>query len=114
MATVRFSESLFAFPSPNPVLFGPHIEVHIEKPKACFSVIEVRIRREVSCITYLIEYCERSSCTRLSTLGFFHQSSPPRSLIHGLKPFRIFPRICRKNRQYSNFSVVNDPAEIGF
>jgi hypothetical protein len=27
---------------------------------------------------------ERDSCTRFSTLGFFHQSTPPRTLIHGL------------------------------
>jgi hypothetical protein len=32
-------------------------------------------------------------------------------LIHGLKPFCIWPNIRRKNRQYSNFSGVNVPAE---
>jgi hypothetical protein len=51
------------------------------------------------------------SCTRFSTLGFFHQSTPPRALIHGLKLFYIWPNIRRKNRQYSNFSGVNDPTE---
>jgi hypothetical protein len=54
-----------------------------------------------------------SLCMRFSTLGFFHQSTPPRALIHGLKPFRIWPNIRRKNRQYSNFSGVNDPAATG-
>jgi hypothetical protein len=29
---------------------------------------------------------------------FFHQTIPPRALIHGLKPFRIWLRICRENR----------------
>jgi hypothetical protein len=42
---------------------------------------------------------------------FFHQSTPHRALIHGLRPFRIWARIRRENRQYSNFSGVNDPAE---
>jgi hypothetical protein len=42
---------------------------------------------------------------------FFHKSTPPRALIHGLKPFCIWPNIRRKNRQYSIFSGVNDPAE---
>jgi hypothetical protein len=32
---------------------------------------------------------KRDSDTRFSTLGFFHQTIPPRVLIHGLKPFRI-------------------------
>jgi hypothetical protein len=45
---------------------------------------------------------------------FFHQSTPPKALIHGLKPICIWPRIRRENRQYSIFSVVNDPVEIGF
>jgi hypothetical protein len=29
---------------------------------------------------------------------FFHQSTPPRALIHGLKPFRIWFRMRRDNR----------------
>jgi hypothetical protein len=29
---------------------------------------------------------------------FFHQSTPPRALIHGLRPFNIFRRIRRENR----------------
>jgi hypothetical protein len=32
-------------------------------------------------------------------------------LIDGLKPFCIWPRIRRENRQYSDFSSVIDPAE---
>jgi hypothetical protein len=35
---------------------------------------------------------------RFSTLGVFHQSTPPRALIHWLKPFRIWLRIRRDNR----------------
>jgi hypothetical protein len=42
---------------------------------------------------------------------FFHQSTPPRALIHGQKPFCIWPNIRRNNRQNSNFSGVIDPAE---
>jgi hypothetical protein len=42
---------------------------------------------------------------------FFHQSIPPWALIHGLKLFCIWPNIRRKNRQYLNFSKVNDPPE---
>jgi hypothetical protein len=30
--------------------------------------------------------------------SFFHQSTPPRALIHGLKPLRIWLRIRRDNR----------------
>jgi hypothetical protein len=37
------------------------------------------------------------SVTRFSTSGFFHQSTLPRALIHGLKAFRIWPRIRREN-----------------
>jgi hypothetical protein len=47
-----------------------------------------------------------SRLTRFSTLGFFHQSTPPRALIHGLKPFRIPLRIRRdywfENRRNRN------------
>jgi hypothetical protein len=46
---------------------------------------------------------------RFSTLGFF--SSTPGALIHGLQPFRIWLRIRRENRLYSNFSGVIDTAE---
>jgi hypothetical protein len=42
---------------------------------------------------------------------FFLQTTPPRSLIHGLKRFCIWPNIRRKNRQYSNFSGVIVPAK---
>jgi hypothetical protein len=56
----------------------------------------------------------RDSCTRFSTLVLFHQSTPPRALIHGLRSFRIWPRIRRESRQYSNFSGVIDHAEINF
>jgi hypothetical protein len=31
-------------------------------------------------------------------LFFFHQTIPPRALIHGLKPFRIWLRMSRENR----------------
>jgi hypothetical protein len=41
---------------------------------------------------------------------FFHKSNPPRSLISRFEPFRIWLRIRRNNRQYSNFSGVNDTA----
>jgi hypothetical protein len=42
---------------------------------------------------------------------FFSSNNPPRALIHGLKPFRIWLRIRRENRLYSNFSSVIDNAE---
>jgi hypothetical protein len=45
---------------------------------------------------------------------FFHQTIPPRALIPALKPFRIWLRIRRENRLYSNFSGVNDTAESDF
>jgi hypothetical protein len=54
---------------------------------------------------------ERNSCTRFSTLGFFHQSTPPVALIQGLKPFCIWLRIRQENRLYSNFSDVIYTAE---
>jgi hypothetical protein len=37
---------------------------------------------------------------------FFHKSTPPKALIHRLKPFRIWLRICQGNR-------FNDPAGTG-
>jgi hypothetical protein len=43
--------------------------------------------------------------------GFFHQTIPSSALIHALKPFRIWLRIRRENRLYSNFSGVIDTAE---
>jgi hypothetical protein len=45
------------------------------------------------------------SVTRFSTLGFFHQTIPPRALIHGLKPFRIWLRIRRENRDNLNLNI---------
>jgi hypothetical protein len=33
-------------------------------------------------------------------LFFFQQSTPPRALIHGLRPFLIWPRIRRENRPF--------------
>jgi hypothetical protein len=52
------------------------------------------------------------------TLGFFHKSTPPRALIHCLRPFRIWSRIRRENRnirmsdgqwpRWNRFSGVND------
>jgi hypothetical protein len=51
------------------------------------------------------------SVTRFSISGFFHQSTPPKSLTHGLKPFRIWLHIRRENRHYSSFSGVNYTAE---
>jgi hypothetical protein len=68
---------------------------------------------------------KRDSCTRFSTLGFFHQSTPYRSLIYALNPLRIWLRISRdircKSRQnrlpprkpivwsleFSNFFLLN-------
>jgi hypothetical protein len=45
---------------------------------------------------------------------FFHQTIPPRALIQGLKPFRIWLRICREKRDKSfekfRFRVINDTA----
>jgi hypothetical protein len=38
----------------------------------------------------------RDSCKRFATLGFFHQSIPPKDLIQGLKPFCKWPNIRRK------------------
>jgi hypothetical protein len=43
---------------------------------------------------------------------FFHQSSPPKDLIQGLKPYCIWLRIRRENRLYSNFIGVIDIAEM--
>jgi hypothetical protein len=48
-----------------------------------------------SCINNLLKVQRQ----RFLTLGFFiKQSPPPRALIHGLKPFRIWLRILRENR----------------
>jgi hypothetical protein len=47
---------------------------------------------------------------RFSTLGFFHQSTLPRALIHGLKPFRIWLRNRREiqdNRLKLSASAVS-------
>jgi hypothetical protein len=41
---------------------------------------------------------------RFSTIGFLHQSTTHMAMIHGLRPFRTWPRICRENWKYSNFS----------
>jgi hypothetical protein len=52
--------------------------------------------------------------SRFSTIGFFHQTIPSRALIHGINPFRIWLRIRRENRLYSNFSGVIDTAATEF
>jgi hypothetical protein len=43
-----------------------------------------------------------------STYGFFHQTNPPRPLIHGLKPFWIWLWIREENGQSWLHSGVND------
>jgi hypothetical protein len=43
---------------------------------------------------------------RFWTLGFFHQSTHPRALIYGLKPFCILLWICQK------FKSFNETAEV--
>jgi hypothetical protein len=55
-------------------------------------------------------FLERDSVTRFLTLGFFHQSIPPKALIHGLKPFCIWLRFRRENQDNRLQSL--DP--IGF
>jgi hypothetical protein len=40
-------------------------------------------------------------------LVFFHQTTPPRPLIHGLKPFSIWISIRRENRLCNRRSLVN-------
>jgi hypothetical protein len=47
------------------------------------------------------------SCFGLTTYGFFHQTMPSGPLIHGLKPFRIWLRICKVNRQKVVASAVS-------
>jgi hypothetical protein len=47
---------------------------------------------------------------RFSTLGFFHQTIPHGSLIHGLTPFCIWLRIRKVIRQSRCLSGVNDTA----
>jgi hypothetical protein len=42
---------------------------------------------------YIPVLLKGNSVTRFSTLCFFQQSTRPRALIHGLKPFRIWLRI---------------------
>jgi hypothetical protein len=50
--------------------------------------------------------CSRDSCTRFSTLGFFHQSTAPRTLIHELTPFGLI-----FDEKIDNIRI--DPAEAG-
>jgi hypothetical protein len=40
----------------------------------------------------------KGQCHEIFDPRFFHQTIPPRALIHGLKLSRILLRICRENR----------------
>jgi hypothetical protein len=40
----------------------------------------------------------KGQCHEIFDPRLFHQTIPPRALIHGLKPFRIWLRIRRENR----------------
>jgi hypothetical protein len=56
----------------------------------------ITYRTEKSCVSFQPNL--KGTVARFSTSGFFHQSTPPRALTHGLKPFRIWLRIRRDNR----------------
>jgi hypothetical protein len=45
-----------------------------------------------------LKFCLKGQCHEIFDLWFFHQTIPPRALIHVLKPFRIWIRIRRENR----------------
>jgi hypothetical protein len=64
---------------------------------------------------YFVECRYRDSVTRFLTLVFFHQSTHPRALIHGLKPFRIWLRIYGEiwyiHLKCCCFSSFNETAE---
>jgi hypothetical protein len=49
-------------------------------------------------LTYLIYRFKGTVSRDFRTSVFFHQSTPPRALIHRLKPFRILLLIRRENR----------------
>jgi hypothetical protein len=59
-------------------------------------------------ISVFFPFPYRDSVTRFSNLGFFHQTIPPRALIHGLKPFCIWLRFRPENRD--NRLQSSDPA----
>jgi hypothetical protein len=40
----------------------------------------------------------KGQCHAIFDFWFFHQTIPPRALIHGVKPFRIWIQIRRENR----------------
>jgi hypothetical protein len=59
------------------------------------------------CTVYIV----KGTLTRdFRPLLIFHQTTPPRPLIHGLKPFWIWFRICGVNRQSWLHSSVMDTA----
>jgi hypothetical protein len=51
------------------------------------------------------EPCLKGQLHEIFDPRFFPQSTLPRALIHGVWPFRIWPRFHRENRQYSNNSI---------
>jgi hypothetical protein len=47
---------------------------------------------------YVMSSIKGTVARDIRPLVFFHRSTPPRALTHGLKPFRIWLRIRRDNR----------------
>jgi hypothetical protein len=78
--------------------------------RCCGSRFGSRIAKNIALFFRHLSHshCERDSVTRFMTLSFFHQTIPPRALIHGLKPFCIWLRFCRENRDNRLQSL--DPA----
>jgi hypothetical protein len=59
------------------------------------------------------KYLFKGQCRKIFHTRYFSiKSIGPWPLIHGLRPFRIWPRICWENQQYLNFRGVIDPLEI--
>jgi hypothetical protein len=78
------------------------------------QIIYMCISRHGSINYYILQYFIKGYLHEIFNPRFFHQSTLPRALIHGLHPFNNWRRIQRENRKYLNFRGVIDPTEIGF
>jgi hypothetical protein len=76
----------------------------------CHPFVRTNLTNNLMCFVR-ITYVKGTLLRDFRPSFFFHQTIPPGPLIYGLKPFRIWLRICRDNQYYSSFSGVIDTAE---
>jgi hypothetical protein len=105
LETIKTHYSIIKFSIPNFSWFYNCLKYTVNLFKksfcwSCFKILNFSSKQMLS----------RDPDMRFSTSGFLNQTTPPRPLIHGLKPFWIWLQIRGENRQRWLHSGVNDIA----